>query len=32
VKELQTVVVKGKVKRDKDNSLSLMASKIYVKE
>jgi hypothetical protein len=32
VKELQTVVVQGKVKRDKNNNVSLMASKIYVKK
>jgi hypothetical protein len=32
VKELQTVVIEGKVKRDKNNNVSLMASKIFVKE
>lgn len=32
VKELQTVVIQGKVKRDKDNNVSLTASKIYVKK
>jgi hypothetical protein len=32
VKELQTVVVEGKVKRDKANNVSILASKIYVKK
>jgi hypothetical protein len=31
VKELQTVVVQGKVKRDKANNVSLLASKLYVR-
>jgi hypothetical protein len=31
VKELQTVVVQGKVKRDKSNNVSLLASKLYVR-
>lgn len=32
VKELQTVVVAGKVKRDKANNVSILASKIFVKK
>jgi hypothetical protein len=32
IKELQTVVIEGQVKRDKSNNVSILASKIYVKE
>jgi len=31
VKELQTVVVKGRVKRDKTNNVSIQATKVYVR-
>lgn len=31
VKELQTVVVQGKVKRDKTNNMTLLASKVFVR-
>jgi hypothetical protein len=32
VKELQTVVIEGKVKRDKANNVSIVASKIFVRQ
>lgn len=31
IKELQTVVIQGKVKRDKANNVSILASKLYVR-
>jgi hypothetical protein len=31
IKELQTVVVQGKVKRDKSNNVTLVASKLYLR-
>ena len=32
IKELQTVLIEGQVKRDKNNNVSIRAAKIYVKE